>query len=207
MGKVFVDIGVSVDGFMAGDNRGARNPLGDGGIAIHEWMFKQNAFRKHLGMDGGESDNTDNEIIEKLFNRIGANIMGKRMFEEGEANWPEKAPFGTPVFVLSHASRKPWERPGGTVFYFTDDPIEAVLKKARAAAGEKDVRISGGANVIQQFLNAGLVDECTLHIAPRIIGRGIRAFDNIHPGRLSFEIANMVTSPFATHITYRVSGN
>ena|SRR3970040_1036146 len=95
MSKVFVDVGISLDGFIAGLNGGAKNPLGDGGIKIHSWMFKQKAFLQHLKLEGGETNNTDNDIIEKIFNRIGANIMGKKMFIEGEANWPEEAPCST----------------------------------------------------------------------------------------------------------------
>ena len=96
MGKVFFDVGISLDGFIAGLNGGPANPLGDSGLAIHNWMFKQKSFLKHLELEGGEENNKDNEIIKEIFNRIGANIMGKRMFVEGEANWPEKAPFGVP---------------------------------------------------------------------------------------------------------------
>jgi len=113
MSKVFVDVGMSLDGFIAGLNGGAKNPLGDGGMNIHEWMFKQKSFRDHLGMEGGETNNADNDIIENTFNRIGANIMGKRMFVEGEANWPEESPFHCPVFVFTKEKREPWMRPGG----------------------------------------------------------------------------------------------
>src|SRR5690606_37778029 len=105
MSKVFADLGISLDGFIAGPNGGADNPLGDNGVKIHEWMFKQKSFRSHLGMEGGKTNNIDNEIIENIFNRIGANIMGKNMFIEGETNWPETAPFHCPVFVLTHQKR------------------------------------------------------------------------------------------------------
>lgn len=204
MSKVFFDIGLSLDGYMAGENRGIKNPLGDGGIAIHQWMFDQRAFRQHLKMEGGETNNADNDIIEKIFNRIGANIMGMRMFEEGEANWPEEAPFGTPVFVLTHSQREPWVRKGGTTFYFTNVPIETVLEKAKKAAGSKDVRISGGANTIEQYLNAGLIDEFTIHIAPLMIGNGIRLFENIKKEKVPVEIAEVIHSPIVTHVTYNV---
>src|SRR3989304_2025893 len=166
MSKVFVDLGISLDGFIAGPNGGAKNPLGDDGISIHNWMFKQEAFLQHLKLEGGETNNKDNDIIEEIFNRIGANIMGKKMFIEGEANWPEEAPFNCPVYVLTKEKREPWERPGGTTFYFTKDNLEATLLEAKKSAGNKDVRISGGASVIQSYLNAGLIDEFVLHIAP-----------------------------------------
>src|SRR5512147_162590 len=122
-------------------------------------MFPQRNFRGILGLgDDGETGD-DNRIIGEILRRIGANIMGKRMFEEGEANWPEDAPFHTPVFVLTHERRSPWERPGGTTFHFVNHGIESALERARAAAGGKDIRISGGANVIRQYLDAGLIDE------------------------------------------------
>ncbi len=127
------------------------------------------------------------------------------MFEEGEANWPEEAPFNTPVYVLSNTSREPWERPGGTTFYFTNESIEAVLEKAKAAAGDKDVRISGGANTIQQYLNAGLIDEFTIHIAPIMLTNGIRLFEGINRDKFSFEMIELVNSPLVTHLTYRVA--
>jgi dihydrofolate reductase len=180
MSKVFVDVGISLDGFIAGPNGGAKNPLGDGGMNIHEWMFKQKAFREHLGMEGGETNNTDNDIIENIFNRIGANIMGKNMFVEGEANWPEEAPFHCPVYVLTKEKRGPWERPGGTMFYFVNEDIHTVLEKAKMSAGKKDIRISGGASVIQQYLNAGLIDEFSIHLAPIMMGSGVRLFKNIN---------------------------
>jgi dihydrofolate reductase len=126
------------------------------------------------------------------------------MFIEGEANWPEEAPFHTPVFVLTKEPRKPWERKGGTIFYFTSDSIEAVLRKAKDAAGNKDVRISGGADVIRQYLNAGLIDEFNLHIAPVIFGKGVLLFDQLEDKKHTFKINNAVHSPAVTHLFYSV---
>ena len=204
MSKVFFDVGISLDGYIAGPNGGARNPLGDGGMNIHEWMFKQKSFRDHLGIEGGETNNADNDIIENIFNRIGANIMGKKMFIEGEANWPENAPFHCPVFVLTHEKREPWVRPGGTTFYFTDEDIQEVLKKSKQAAGNKDVRISGGARVIQQYLNAGMIDEFNMHIAPIILGSGVQLFEHLDKSKFSFKIKDVVNSPEVTHLNYVV---
>lgn len=204
MSKVFVDIGTSLDGFIAGTNGGPSNPLGDGGLKIHDWMFKQKAFLQHLDLEGGEINTEDGEIIENIFTRIGANIMGKRMFEEGEANWPEEAPFHTPVYVLTHEQREPWKRKGGTIFYFVNDDISDVLENAKKDAGNKDVRISGGANTIQQYLSAGLVDELNIHIAPIMLGRGVRLFDNIDNGKITLEINNVIHSPIVTHLFYKV---
>lgn len=204
MGKVFVDVGMSIDVFIAGLNGGPKNPLGDNGLKIHDWMFKQKAFLQHLGLEGGEINTKDGEIIENIFTRIGANIMGKRMFEEGEANWPEEAPFHTPVYVLTHQKREPWERKGGTIFYFVNEDIREVLEKAKKVAGNKAVRISGGADTIQQYFNAGLVDELNIHIAPIMLGRGVRLFDNIDNGKITLEINNVIHSPMVTHLFYKV---
>ena len=204
MSKVFFDVGISLDGFIAGPNRGPRNPLGDGGLSIHAWAFRQREFQRHLGLaDDGETGD-DNRIVAEIFGRIGASIMGKRMFEEGEANWPENAPFHTPVFVLTHERRRPWERPGGTTFHFVDDGIESVLERARAAAGGKDIRISGGADVIRQYLDAGLVDEFQLHYAPVLLGSGVRLFDGVDRSRFSVEIVGATYSPAVAHVRYAV---
>jgi len=178
--------------------------LGDEGIKIHNWMFKQQAFLKHLKIEGGETNNVDNDIIENIFNRIGANIMGKKMFIEGEVNWPEESPFHCPVYVLTHQKREPWERRGGTTFYFVNDDIRTVLEKAKKDAGNKDVRISGGADVIRQYLNAGLVDEISLHVAPIMIGKGVRLFEKIDKEKFSFEISKVINSPMVTHLFYMV---
>ena len=204
MGKVFFDVGMSLDGFIAGPNGGPQNPLGDGGIKIHDWMFKQKAFLQHIQLEGGETNNQDNDIIQEIIDRIGANIMGKRMFEEGEANWPEESPFHSPVYVLSKQKREPWIRKGGTTFYFVDEDIKTVLQKAKKDAGNKDIRISGGADVIRQYLNAGLVDEITLHVAPMILGEGVRLFENINKVNFSLEIIEVVNSKNVTHLYYNV---
>jgi dihydrofolate reductase len=204
MSQVFVHLGISLDGYIAGSNRGPNNPLGDEGTSIHEWVFKQRAFRRvHGGEEGGETGQ-DNRIVEGIIDRIGANIMGKRMFEEGEANWPEEAPFHTPVFVLTKEVRKPWERKGGTTFYFVNDGIERALEMAREAAGAKDVRISGGRDVVLQYLHAGLVDELSFALAPVIIGAGLRLFEGIDKSKVAVEIAEAISSPDVTHLRYRV---
>jgi dihydrofolate reductase len=202
MSKVFFDVGVSLDGFVAGPNRGPRNPLGDGGPTVHAWMFGQKRFREGLGLgEGGETGEDDRNRAETI-DRIGANIMGKRMFEEGEANWPENAPFHSPVFVLTHERRSPWERPGGTTFHFVNDGIEVALERARAAAGAKDVRISGGADVIHRYLNAGLIDEFQLHYAPVLLGQGVRLFEGVDRERLAIELVGSTHSRHVTHVRY-----
>lgn len=205
MSKVFISMGVSADGFIAGPNGGAQNPNGDGGLEIHNWFFGMHAFRSRMGMEGGQTTGKDNAIVRNIFTRCGAYIMGKRMFMEGEANWPEEAPFRKPVFVLTHEARAPWKRPGKTVFHFSSEPLEAVLQQARKAAGTKDVRISGGSETICAFLHAGLVDELMLHVSPVILGSGVRLFDGLDREAFDLEIAKVVPSAQVTHMIYKVN--
>jgi dihydrofolate reductase len=204
MGNVFVNVGMSLDGFIAGPNDGPDNPLGDRGPTIHQWAFQQRAFREALHLGKGGETGQDNRIAEATFARIGANIMGKRMFDQGEHSWPEDAPFHTQVFVLTREVRDPWPRPGGTTFHFVNDSIETVLRRARDAAGDKDVRISGGANVIAQYLNAGLVDELQIALAPVIIGGGVRLFDRVDRSKVALKIVEAIHSPAVTHVRYSV---
>ena len=204
MSKVFFMMGMTLDGFIAGPNGGPTNPLGDGGPPIHAWVFEQQAFRslQKIADDGETGD--DNRLVEATLARTGATILGKRMFDEGEPNWPEEAPFHTPVFVLTHEARSPWQRPGGTTFYFVNDGIESALKQARRVAGNQDVRIGGGAQTVMQYLNAGLVDEFTLSIAPHFLGTGSRLFDAIDASKTSLEIVDAVPSRLVTHLKYSV---
>jgi dihydrofolate reductase len=200
---VFVDAGVTLDGYFAGPNRGPRNPMGGSSRIIHQWIFETASFREHLGMPGGVRS-PDDAIVEATFARAGASVMGRHMFEEGEAAWPENAPFHTPVFVLTHTPREPWPRPGGTTFYFVTEGIESALAQARAVAGGKDVRISGGAATIRQYIQAGHVEEITLHVAPVLLGNGIRLLDGLGPADLALEQLEVVASPLVTHVRYRV---
>ena len=202
--KVFFDVGISLEGFIAGPNRSPTNPMGDGGGEnLHKWIFDQRSFRENLKIGKGGKTGQDNLILEETWKRTGAHIMGKRMFEEGERNWPEEAPFHTPVFVLTKEVRKPWNRPGGTTFYFANDGIESTLIQARSAAGDKDIRISGGANVIQQYLNTGLIDEFTIHNSPVFLGQGLPLFAGISKD-IKVTIKKAVASKEVTHITYEV---
>jgi dihydrofolate reductase len=204
MSKVFFDVAMSLDGFIAGENSGPQNPLGDHGPDLHNWMFRQKAFWNIHGEDKGEEDSEDGRIIEEVFARTGSSIMGKRMFEEGEKNWPEDL-FKMDVFVLTHEKRQPWIQRGSTVFYFTNEGIETVLHKAKKSAGNKDVRINGGAETIQQFLNAGLVDECTIHISPILLGGGISLFNKINKDKFRIEIERAQESVLTTHLWYLLS--
>ena len=168
---------------------------------LQSWVLPLRFFRQTLKLGDGGETGTDDRIVEHVFRRTGASIMGKRMFELGEAKWPEEAPFHTPVFVLTSQVREPWVRPGGTTFYFVDDGIESALRRARAAAGERDVRIAGGADAIQQYLRAGLVDELALAISPVVFGGGRRLFEGV--GRqLRVELVETLASPRGTHVRY-----
>lgn len=152
--------------------------------------------------EGGETGH-DNRMLEETFKRTGVTIIGKRMFDGGERFWPEEAPFHTPVFVLTHKVRKPWERPGGTTFYFVNDGIESALGQARKVVGNRDIRIGGGANVIQQYLNAGLVDEFTIHYSPVFFGNGERLFAGIGKD-INVKIREAVSSKDVTHVMFEV---
>jgi dihydrofolate reductase len=153
--------------------------------------------------EGGETG-ADHQLVERTFRRTGVSIMGKRMFDLGERMWPEEAPFHTPVFVLTSEVREPWARPGGTTFYFVNDGIESALRQARAVVREGDIRISGGADVIQQYLRAGLVDEFTLATSAVMFGGGARLFAGI--GRdVGIELVETIASPRVSHVRYALN--
>jgi dihydrofolate reductase len=210
MGKVTSQLSISVDGYVAGPRQSVDNPIGEGGMRLHEWAFATAAWRAQQGMTGGEH-NADSEIIEDLFRNNGAYVMGRNMFGGGSGPWDEswrgwwgeEPPFRAPVFVLTHHPRPPLEMRGGTVFTFVTDGIESALRQAKAAAGDRDVAIAGGAQTVNQYLAAGLLDELHLHIAPVVLGAGERLFDNVGYPRL--EPMAVVASPTVTHISYRVA--
>lgn len=203
---VFVSVGISLDGFIAGPNAGPDNPMGGVSHRIHEWMFQVHSWRERQQWSGGELGR-DNEIANESFQRAGAYIMGRRMFDEGEVAWPDPPPFQAPVFVLTNHGREPWERQGGTTFYFVTDGIEHALEQAREAAQGRDVQISGGANVIQQYLNAGLVHDIEFHQAPVILGSGRRLLDNLDTSTAEWTIDRVVSSDYVTHIRYKIGSN
>jgi dihydrofolate reductase len=205
MSKVFVSMGISVDGCVAEPNRTLENLGSESWMSLHRWMFAQRAFRERLGLGEGGETGEDNRFVESVLERTGVSIMGKNMFDEGERGWPEEAPFRTPVFVVTHEVREPWERKGGTTFYFVNDGIRAALRRAREVAGGKDIRISGGADVVRQFLNAGLVDELMLSLAPTFLGNGLRLFDGIDVDASDLQIADVMSSPNVTHLRYAVT--
>lgn len=209
MGKVFVNIGLSLDGYMAPDGMSLahwRQPeykqWGARWGTMMSWVLKQQYFREMLKFGPGGETGPVNDMLRHTMERSGASIMGKRMFEQGEVSWPEEAPFHTPVFVLTREAREPWARPGGTTFYFVNDGLQSALDQARAAAGERDVRISGGADVIQQYLNQGVIDELEIALAPVMFGGGRRLFENLSEPLQQFRIERVVPGPDATHLRY-----
>ena len=209
MSKVFVNIGLSLDGYMAPEGMAIENwgnpqykNWGAKWAALMGWLLKQQYFRENLKFGPGGETGPVNDMVRKTAERIGANIMGKRMFEQGEASWPEDAPFHTPVYVLTHEKREPWVRPGGTTFYFVNDGPESALEQARESAGSRDIRIAGGANVIQQYLNLGVIDEFEIALAPVLFGGGRRLFENVRESVPRFRIDKAVDGPAATHLRY-----
>ena len=208
--KLFFFVVSSLDGFIAPEGMDlahANDPEFKQWLSLwsklQSWVFQQKFFRENLKLGEGGETGRDNRMLEETFKRTGVSIMGKRMFEGGERLWPEEAPFHTPVFVLTHQARKPWERPGGTTFHFVNDGIETALVQARKAAGNKDIRIAGGANVIQQYLNAGLVDEFTVHYSPVFFGGGERLFSGISKD-VRVKIKEAFGSTEVTHVTFEL---
>lgn len=204
MSKIIFDSGISLDGFFAGDNRGPNNPMGGVSEKIHMWMLNERAFWEYLGFEEGKQDGPDGKFIRETIARTGAFIMGKRMFEEGEVSWPEDL-YKADVYVLTHEKREPWIQKGTTTFYFINDGIHSALEKAKKSARGKDIRIQGGADTIQQYLNAGLIDEFFIHVAPVFLGSGIRLFDGIDKDKYDLRIAEVIPSDLTTHLRYTLA--
>jgi dihydrofolate reductase len=208
--RVFFDVVMSLDGFIAPegmDMAHANDPeykqwMKKWNELMH-WVSQQQFFRENLNLGEGGETGQDNRMLKETFQRIGVSIMGKNMFSGGERFWPEEAPFHTPVFVLTNEVRKPWERPGGTTFYFINDGIESALRQAREVAGNRDIRIAGGANTIQQYLNAGLIDEFTIHYVPVFFGYGIPLFANMN-SYIKVKMREAVPSKEVAHFTYEI---
>jgi dihydrofolate reductase len=209
MSKVRVHISVSLDGYVAGPNQSHENPLGEGGEELHEWMIELQAWREPHGREGGE-ENVSTQIVEEETANVGAEIMGRGKFGPPEGGpwdeswhgwWGEDPPFHKPVFVLTHHEREPLTLTD-TTFTFVTGGIEAALAQAREAAGDEDVFIGGGADVINQYLAAGLVDEVELHVSPILLGGGARLFDGVPD--LKLEQLRAVEAPGVTHLKYRV---
>jgi dihydrofolate reductase len=211
MGKLRVQISVSADGYVAGPNQSNENPLGEGGESLHDWVVVLRAWREPHGKDGGE-ENASSPVMEEALANVGAHIMGRGMFGGGPGPWRddppwtgwwgEDPPFHMPVFVLTNHEREPLTL-SDTTFTFVTDGIESALQQAREAAGGKDVTIGGGADAINQFLAAGLVDELELHIVPLVLGGGARLFEGVGAD-LALEQIRVIDAPGVTHVKYRV---
>jgi len=211
--KLRFQISISLDGFVAGPNPSEDDPLGEGGEQLHEWVIKLAAWRQPHGREGGEV-NASTPVMEEALENVGATVMGRKMFGGGPGPWGDEPwggwwgdepPFHTPVFVLTHHEREPLEKQGGTTFTFVTDGIESALEQAKQTAGGKDVALGGGADVAQQYLAAGLIDELDLNVVPVLLGGGTRLFDNLAGTDLSLEQVRAIEAPGVTHIKYRVS--
>ncbi len=211
MSRFRFQISISLDGFVAGPNPSVENPLGEGGEQLHEWVIKLEVWRRSHGREGGET-NASSAVLEEAIDSVGATVMGRNMFGGGPGPWGEEPwsgwwgdepPFHTPVFVLTHHEREPLEMEGGTTFHFVTDGIESALEQAREAAGGKDVSLGGGADVAQQYLAAGLLDEVQLNVVPVLLGDGRRLFENV--AGVDLEQTEVIEAPGVTHLRYRVA--
>jgi dihydrofolate reductase len=202
---------ISLDGFTAGPDQSLENPIGVGGLRLHEWMFATAAWARRQGLPEGP-ETPDSAFVEELSSStgVGAYVMGRNMFSAGRGEWDETwkgwwgddPPYHRPVFVLTHHPRKPVPMQGGTTFFFVTDGPDSALRQAREAAGEKDVQIAGGAHTVQQFLRAKTLDELYLHIVPVVLGRGERLLEDVGDPKLT--PVTVVASPAVTHVRYRV---
>lgn len=203
---------ISIDGYGAGPDQSLDNPLGVGGTDLHRWAFPTRTFQQKLfGVDDG-STGIDDEFASRGFSNIGAWILGRNMFSPIRGPWPDETwrgwwgdnpPYHVPVFVLTHHPRPPLTMDGNTTFHFVTGGIQDALDRARAAAGDRDVRIGGGPNIIQQYLRAGLVDELHLAISPVLLGRGERLLDGVDLRALGYTCIQHVASELATHVVLR----
>lgn len=207
MNSVTCHISISLDGFVAGPNQSLENPIGEGGMRLHQWMFDTASWREQHGLE--RVDRTaDSEVVDEVVQDVGAYIMGRKMFGGGDGPWDktwtgwwgDQPPYHGPVFVLTHHAREPLSMQGGTTFTFVTDGIDSALEQARLAAGEKDVAIAGGASTVQQYLAAGLLDELYLHIVPVILGAGERLLEDV--GDPTLKPVKVIASPAVTHVKY-----
>ena len=203
---------MSLDGYVAGPNQSMKDPLGVGGEALHKWAIELAAWQEQHGQKGGVV-NASSAVMQEMFENVGAVIMGRNMFGGGPGPWKpdwkgwwgENPPYHVPVFVLTHHARDPLAMQGDTTFYFVTDGIESALKEAKRAAGKKDVLIMGGAQTINQFLAAGVVDEVNISMAQLLLGGGERLFDNLGDSPPRFEQTRVIEAPGVVHLRYRVA--
>jgi dihydrofolate reductase len=215
MAGLTLDITMSLDGFVAGPNATLDEPLGEGGEQLHDWVVRLAVWREWHGLEGGETG-PDDELVQEIIGSIGAHVMGRRMFSGGEGPWEDdpkadgwwgdNPPFHGPVFVLTHHPRETVAKDGGTSFIFVTEGIEAALEQAKTAAGDRDVGLSGGADVVQQYLRAGLVDTMHIHVAPLLLGGGTRLFDEPGGEPIPLKQTRVVQGRDVAHLTFtRVS--
>jgi dihydrofolate reductase len=191
MGKITANMSMSLDGFITGPNVSVNNPMGDGGEKLHDWMFS------------GKTESEAVEFEERFFKTTGALVMGRRMFDLGVEPWGDNPVFHAPVFVLSHKPKEKVVKQGGTTYTFVTDGAESALTQAKAAAGNKDIMVAGGANVIQQFIKAGWLDEIQIHLIPILLGEGTRLFDHLDTS-IELERIQVTEAPDVTHLRFRI---
>ena len=200
--------GISLDGFGAGPNQDIDNPLGVGGMDLHQWFFLTRTFQKMHGSGDGTTG-IDNDMAERGFDRIGAWILGRNMFGPIRGEWPDdqwkgwwgdNPPYHTQVFILTHHPRASIQMDGGTTFHFVTDGLHAALKRAKEAADGLDVRLGGGTETIRQYLQAGLVDQLHIAISPVVLGNGESLFAGLDLLKLGYKCTEHVTSSAATHV-------
>ena len=211
MSRLRFKISMSLDGFVAGPRQSVDNPLGMGGMRLHEWVFPLTVWRAMQGLPGGEV-NESTQVVEDSLANIGATVMGRNMFGGHPGPWNAKKPwngwwgvnppFHHPVFVLTHYPRQGLALEGGTTFTFVTDGIEAALEQARRAAGAKDVSLAGGAKAAQQYLAAGLLDEMEINVVPTLLGSGERLFDGVGDDLHGLELVRTVAAPRVTHLKF-----
>jgi dihydrofolate reductase len=207
-------ISISLDGFVAGPHQSMESPLGEGGERLHEWLVPLAAWRESHGHEGGEM-NESARIVQESRHNVGAGVMGRNMFgppagggwgdEEWKGWWGDDPPYHTEIFILTHHPRDPVTMQGGTTYHFVTDGIERALERAKESAGDRDVLLWGGAQVIQQYLAAGLLDMLELHVVPVLLGGGARLFDNLPDDAPRLEQVRAVEAPGVTHLKYRVA--
>jgi dihydrofolate reductase len=213
MGRVVLDISMSLDGFIAGPNPTLEEPLGAGGERLHEWTVGLASWRERHGESGG-ARTADDEVVAESLAAMGAVVMGRRMFSGGEGAWEDDPnangwwgdtpPFRAPVFVVTHHAREPLEMKELTTFTFVTEGIESAVERARAAAGDKNVLVAGGASLAQQVLNAGLLDELQIHLTPVLLGEGTRLLEHVDPD-VRLEATRVIESPAVTHLRFEIT--
>jgi dihydrofolate reductase len=214
MSKVRVSgFSISLDGYGAGPAQTQKEPLGVGGESLHEWFFPTDTFKRLYGNSSGETG-VDERFAARSLSGLGAWIMGRNMFGPVRGPWPDEnwrgwwgknPPYHVPVFVLTHHARQPLEMEGGTVFHFVTGGIHEAMERAREAAGDRDIRIGGGASTIRQYLEAGLIDELHIAVSPVLLGKGEHLFGGLDLPALGYARTTHVPGERAVHFTIEKS--